>query len=383
MKAAASPIVADASSQPPSYEVFEAAIKTSLAPLAAGAITALKSLFLSADVGPWQDAGVELQAGDRITLVLSGRSWVSKAHDLYFEPWLSVWARIGARGPIFRGTRNTHTFTAQAPGRLQLRHYSGLWVGSDCGYAGDPAPLNPDARGGVAVAILVWSAGADIAAELQQIAQQAAAPPWFAAEVARLQAAPAPPPGWTYVLNPGPAEIYRELREVPHDGGPQPRIELRMRNEVGLLKKACALDLTPQTRLRWRWRVDRLPSAGAEDSVPTHDYISVAVEFDNGRDLTWFWSAGLAPEQHFHCPLAGWNTCETHVVVRSGASDLGAWLAEERNVFADYRRAIGGTPPARIVGIWLLGVSVFQRSAGAAAFGDITVADAMGDHPIY
>ncbi|HEY0231574.1 MAG TPA: DUF3047 domain-containing protein [Dokdonella sp.] len=368
---------------PMNYEVFEAAIKTSLAPLAAGAVTALKSVYLSADVGPWQDTGADLQAGDRVTLVLSGRSWLSKAHDLYFEPWLSVWARIGTRGPVFRGTRDTHTFTAEAAGRLQLRHYSGLWVGSDGDYAGDPAPLNPDARGGVAVAIIVWSAAADIAAELQQIARQPAAAPWFAAEVARLQAAPAPPPDWSYVLNPGPAEIYRERREAPADGGPQPRIELRMHNEVGLLKKDCARELTPHTRLRWQWRVDRLPSAAAEDSVPTHDYISVAVEFDNGRDLTWFWSADLAPERHFHCPLPGWNACETHVVVRSGARALGAWLAEERNVFADYEQAIGGVLPARIVGVWLLGVSVFQRGSGAAAFGDIAIVDASGVHKIY
>ena len=367
---------------PVNYEAFEAAIKTSLATLAAGAITTLKSLYLSADVGPWQDTGMELQAGDRVTLVLSGRSWLSKTYDLYFEPWLSVWARIGARGPIFRGTRDTHTFTAAAAGRLQLRHYSGLWVGSDGDYVGEPAPLNPDARGGVAVAIIVWSAAADIAVELQQVAQQPAAT-WFAAEVERLRAAPAPPPNWSYVLNPGPAEIFRERLEAPADGGPQPRIELHMQNEVGLLKKTCDRALTPHTRLRWQWRVDQLPSAAAEDSLPTHDYISVAVEFDNGRDLTWFWSAELAPERHFHCPIPGWNTCETHVVVRSGARDLGAWLGEERSVFADYQQAIGGALPTRIVAVWLLGVSVFQRGSGAAAFGDIAIVDATGVHKIY
>ena len=125
------------------------------------------------------------------------------------------------------------------------------------------------------------------------------------------------------------------------------------------------------------------PSAAAEDSLPTHDYISVAVEFDNGRDLTWFWSTDLAPERHFHCPIPGWNACETHVVVRSGARDLGAWLGEERNVFADYRQAIGGALPTRIVGVWLLGVSVFQRGTGAAAFGDIAIVDATGAHKIY
>ncbi|MET0226976.1 MAG: DUF3047 domain-containing protein, partial [Dokdonella sp.] len=273
------------------------------------------------------------------------------------------------------------TFTARSAGRLQLRHYSGLWVGSDGDYAGDPAPVNTVARGGVAVAIILGSAAADIAEALRQVTQQLAAA-WFGAEVERLRAAPAPPPDWSYVLNPGPAEIFRERLQGPADGGSQPRIELHMCNEVDLLKKACMHALTAQTRLRWQSRVDRLPSAAAEDSVPTHDYISVAVAFDNGRDLTWFWSADLAPERHFHCPLPGWNTCETHVVVRSGARDLGAWLAEERNVFADHQQAIGGALPANIVGIWLLGVSVFQRGSGAAAFGAIAIVDETGGHTI-
>jgi len=53
--------------------------------------------------------------------------------------------------------------------------------------------------------------------------------------------------------------------------------------------------LTPTLRLRWSWRLDKLPSRLPEDTALTHDYISVALEFDDGRDLTWHWSAGLPP----------------------------------------------------------------------------------------
>jgi hypothetical protein len=41
----------------------------------------------------------------------------------------------------------------------------------------------------------------------------------------------------------------------------------------------------------------------AEDTLPTHDYLSVAVEFENGQDLSYFWSAALPPESNFRCPI--------------------------------------------------------------------------------
>ena len=30
-----------------------------------------------------------------------------------------------------------------------------------------------------------------------------------------------------------------------------------------------------------------------EDAFATHDYASIALEFEDGRDLTWYWSAAL------------------------------------------------------------------------------------------
>ena len=37
----------------------------------------------------------------------------------------------------------------------------------------------------------------------------------------------------------------------------------------------------------WSWLVEKLPSELLEDLALTHDYISVAVEFDNGQDITY------------------------------------------------------------------------------------------------
>ena len=55
----------------------------------------------------------------------------------------------------------------------------------------------------------------------------------------------------------------------------------------------------------------------------THDYLSVALEFDDGQDLTWYWSSALPLGFAYRCPLKHWRHRETHVVARTGAADLG------------------------------------------------------------
>jgi hypothetical protein len=92
----------------------------------------------------------------------------------------------------------------------------------------------------------------------------------------------------------------------------------------------------------------KLLSAVAEDTFPTHDYLSVAVEFDNGQDITYFWSSELPLETTFRCPIPTWTARETHVVVRSGLDDLGKWLSEKRDLFKDYAERIGGPMPERL-----------------------------------
>jgi Protein of unknown function (DUF3047) len=67
-------------------------------------------------------------------------------------------------------------------------------------------------------------------------------------------------------------------------------------NDAMILQRSLEAPFTPDTRLRWSWKVKSLPSARAEDSLATHDYLSLAVEFDNGQDLTYLWSAALEPE---------------------------------------------------------------------------------------
>jgi hypothetical protein len=127
--------------------------------------------------------------------------------------------------------------------------------------------------------------------------------------------------------------------------------------------------------LEWSWRVDALPSAQREDTMWSHDYLSIAVEFGDGRDLTWFWSAALPADSGFACPAPSWRHRETHVAVRSGTDGLGSWHTETRPVFDDVARFTDGRPPERIVSVWLIAVSHFSRSLARGSFAGIRLLD--------
>ena len=164
----------------------------------------------------------------------------------------------------------------------------------------------------------------------------------------------------------GRSEIYHDEQTVQGD----PSIHCHTKQNVCILQKDAPFDLTPDTRLEWTWKVDELPSDFEECTLPTHDYMSIAVEFDDGQDLTYYWSHSLPVETCYRCPLPTWNHRETHLVVRSGKRDLGKWLNESRNVYEDCVKAYGKAPK-RIVRIWLIANSLLQRKQGICEYANI------------
>lgn len=120
-----------------------------------------------------------------------------------------------------------------------------------------------------------------------------------------------------------------------------------------------------------------------ENTLPTHDYMSIAVEFDNGQDITFIWSHDLPVGQSFRCPLPGWDFRETHIVARSGSADLGRWISEQHNVFDNYKKAVGGAMPKRITKVWLIAVSLFQKVEGMSQFGEIVLKDGAKETRVF
>lgn len=321
---------------------------------------------------PWRDTGIDLEAGDAVSWFASGRVYLSKLLDIYVEPAFQLWARVGD-GPVFRGTRATHTFRATRPGRLWLASYfPGEWTDRGGGLKagpGDYAKLS----GGMSVVLVQWQRGIDASRLLRDFAKRPDAPAPVQAEAARLAEPTPAPEQWEYLWYLGEGEIYRPGRL--QDG--RPSIACRTQRDVGILRREARLPLEPGTRLSWSWRVDALPSDLPEDTLPSHDYLSIAVEFDDGQDLTYYWSASLPVGMVYRCPLPTWKDKETHVVQRSGAAELGRWLDEDRDLYEDYRRCIGG-PARHVVRVWLIANSLFQRGEGRCEYAGIRLAGPGG-----
>ncbi|HTV34698.1 MAG TPA: DUF3047 domain-containing protein [Methylocella sp.] len=318
----------------------------------------------------WIDTGVDLTLGEEVSLFSAGMVWLVKNLGVGLNGATALWYRIGP-GPVAKSVGTTTSFRAEQDGRLHLiAKPPGEWRDPSGNF--DPDCPHEGAEGGLSVAVLVWSGTAKEGLARMR-AQDASG--YAGREIGRLAERRTLPKGWQHLWRLGETRIFRV-----EAGGQQPaRICCAAAQDAGILQYPVNVPLDQSTRLSWAWRADELPSRLREDSLSTHDYFSIAVEFENGRDLTYMWSAALPEGKVFACPLPWWNKRETHQVVRSDTAKLGIWLDEEQAILSDYERAIAGEPPKRIIAVWLIAVSVFQRRKGTCSFARIRFKTGMGE----
>lgn len=354
-------------------EQLRAAMATWLSRLPGGLVADYRCLEIPATQPPWTDTGLHLQPGQSVTWFAAGRVYLSRTLDVWVGPSFQLWGRIGNEGTVFRGTRATHTVTATQSGSLYLASYfPGEWQ-DEHGTLATPESGYAKASGGMTVCVVAWQPGVDVTRALAQGDPGAPTPDAVRAELRRL-AEPAPGvAGWDYLWYLGPGEIYRPA----HTPQGAAAIRCETQGDVGILRREARIPLEPGTQLTWSWRVDALPSDLREDSLPAHDYVSIAVEFDDGQDLTYYWSSKLPVGTVYRCPLPTWRDKETHVVVRSGSTELGCWLDERRDLHADYQRMIGGRARA-VVRVWLIANSLFQRGHGQCDYAGIALTGPTG-----
>jgi len=186
------------------------------------------------------------------------------------------------------------------------------------------------------------------------------------------------PFGFQYIWELGQGNIFEAFSEDNRSG-----VHAETIDEAGIIKFPMDIALRQDIQIRFDWLYHRIPAVGSETLAHFHDYASIAVEFDNGQDITWFWSRDLEPMTFFRCPLSGWEKIETHIVLQSGTKGLGEWHSHERNLVDDYLMTVGGKLPKKIVGVWIIGNSVFQRQHGEARFANIKIIGEKIDFEIF
>ncbi len=290
----------------------------------------------------WRDTGFRAEKGVNFRVTVSGHLWLAKPLALGFDADQVIWIRIGGKGPIRKVFGPETVFSAWADGPVEVMAKGLSFWTSDSG------SYTPAKRKASAGNVGVQVAATEDAADEHDL-----------------------PPGWVHHWQIGEGRVYRTAETEAGSIADDTAVRVDTQGDVGILCYEMEREFKPGLTLSWSWLIENLPSSVAEDMVFTHDYLSIAVEFDNGLDLTYMWSSELPEEFVFQGPLDGWCDLETHWVVRSGQDGLGQWQDESRDLWADYPRAIPGEMPKRTVKVWLIANSIFGRNRAGAKFRNI------------
>jgi Protein of unknown function (DUF3047) len=352
-------LVAACSEQEPPASAAQTSSNSPADPVAARAHVDINNV-----VAGWVSSGLRVAKGDEVAILADGKM---EAMGLVLEPRFLLWYRIGEDGDATSVVFNQDTFIAPVDGEvfLTLRPLGLYW--SDrrgtypAGFSDAPAvPVD------VKVDLLRFDGTAASGLSVLASAGDAAAKAALESTAARKRL----PAGFDSLWFLGRGNVWADGAS---DG--RPGITAETNDDADIVKKVVDFPLTPNSEITFDWRYDAVPALGPETEQQFHDYVSIAVEFDNGQDLTWLRSSHLDAGTHFHCPLAWWDTRETHYVLQGAEAPLSEWTTHTRNVLADYATAVGGAPPTRIVGVWFIGNSLFGRQRAAASFADVVIAD--------
>jgi len=395
-------------------------------------------LTLPASNIPWTPTGIHVKPEQPVTIFAAGRTWRSKILDLYLPPQFNLWYRIGVNGPIFNSTHDTKTFNSgdgQSGELFIANQFPGSFHDRDGGRLGGNLSVYDIAEGAFQIGIIQWNEGMNIYEDIRAAMRHmwdtshrltwegalVEADPFGLLSIARERLASDYfvhffPTNWSLLWFLGVSEIFTQeqfeavkseqqpdqpleiqdprlndseaispssepvSRILPNDSTPM--IRCIPNKNVGILQKNLApiVPLRPTTIASWSWNIVALPSRLREDTALSHDYLSLAFEFENGRDLTYTWSWELPVGFGYWCPLAAWCDREYHVVIRSGTEQLGQWLDETRNIYQDYQDYVNAGDyskhvPEQIVRVWLIAGNRWQRHRGEMLIKSILLLD--------
>lgn len=134
------------------------------------------------------------------------------------------------------------------------------------------------------------------------------------------------------------------------------------------------VDLGKTPILHWAWKVDHVLAGADErtragDDYPARVYVvfSGGLAFWRTRAINYVWSNQQPVGSRW--PNAFTSNARM-IAVESGAARAGTWVAERRDVRADYRELFGGEP-GRVDAVAIMTDTDNTRAAATAWYGDI------------
>jgi hypothetical protein len=128
--------------------------------------------------------------------------------------------------------------------------------------------------------------------------------------------------------------------------------------------------------LTWQWKVSQLPGGGDFRRAAADDQAAqVLVAFADKKILSYIWDSSAPKgmmQNASNIPLVHIFA----VVCQSGAAEVNKWIAESRNVAADYQRAYG-KPAPRVQGLRLQINSQHTGTTAESYFGEVAFRSAL------
>lgn len=140
-----------------------------------------------------------------------------------------------------------------------------------------------------------------------------------------------------------------------------------------LIAKEFEYDLKAFPFLRWTWRAMVLPEGADERRKDRGDSGAAVYVVFPGRfrpdNIKYVWSSSLSKGTVTESP---YNSRTKIVVLRNDSSPLGKWMAEEVNVYEDYRRLFNDEPEM-VQAIAIMSDANNTESRAVAHYGEIRV----------
>lgn len=317
----------------------------------------------------WVPMGISAIEGDEITFSAQGEVELGLAHAM--QPKHLLWGRIGEQGRIFQFSSNAPSIVSNTSGQLFVAiSPSGMLFANQQGEWIDALKQMPDADINVTVNAIIWKGPAEKGLRQLQTngdAQRMSIAKTALASIANKKDLPV---GFEYLSDLGHSNVFEAFAKDGRVG-----VHAQTDDDFGIIRKPVDIPLTENTQIDFSWLYQSIPAQGPETAAATHDYLSIAVEFDNGRDITWFWSNELPEGTGFECPLPEWVGREWHIALQSGTAGLGQWGSHNRQILQDYEKTIPGRAPKRIVAVWIITNAVFDRQPAEAYFADVVISN--------